>query len=84
MIDRTHAEALLYRVAVSAFGYYPDKPTAEIGYTIDEDIDWCLDAVPQIPAPHRTAMRDRIAEAITDPTRERESFSREVLALADR
>lgn len=81
MITREEAEGLILRVASSAFDHYPGKTTAEPGYTIDEDIDWCLDAVPSVSEPYRTTIRDRIAMAIADPTAQRQAFTRDVLAL---
>jgi len=81
MLDRSEAESLLYRVASAALSYYPDKPTLEPGYTIDEDIDWCLRPLSHLPAHHLQTLRARIADIITDPTAQRQAFVRDVNAL---
>ena len=35
-IDRGRAEKVLYRTAISAFMYYPDKPDNEPGYDVGD------------------------------------------------
>jgi hypothetical protein len=83
MIDRADAEATEYRVAVSAFTYYPDKPAAEPGYSIDEDIDWCVAPLRSLPPERVQALRVRIREMITDPTADRQSFIATLKNLAE-
>ncbi len=81
MLDRAEAESLLYRVASASLDYYPDKPTDEPGYTIDEDIDWCLRPLSHLPDRYLQSLHARIAEVIADPTSRRRDFVREVRAL---
>ncbi|MEV4775981.1 hypothetical protein LTA6_001875 [Microbacterium sp. LTA6] len=79
-IDRTDVEATLYRVAVSSFTYYPDKEAAEPGYTIDEDVDWCLAPLAGRPAGQRSQLRAMIRVMVTEPTANRREF---IAMLAD-
>lgn len=83
MIDRSDAEAAIYRTAVAAFSYYADKHVAEPGYTLDEDVDWCAEPLHELPADARAGLRDEIRALITDPTRDRRPFIRDVLAAAE-
>jgi hypothetical protein len=81
MLDRNTAETIIYRIAVAAFGYYPGKEQSEPGYTLDEDIDWCVEAFGDIPWPHAQRLRRSIRDAIIDPTANREQFARDVMNL---
>lgn len=74
MIDRAEAEATIYRVAVSAFTYYPDKPAAEPGYAVEEDLDWCTAPLLSLPPEQRASLRETIRELITTPTADRRAF----------
>lgn len=74
MIDRAETEATLYRVAVSAFTYYPDKPTEEPGYQVDEDVDWCSAPLRSLPSEQFEILRAMIRELIVDPTADRRAF----------
>lgn len=81
-IDRTDVEATLYRVAVSAFTYYPNKED-EPGYTLDEDVDWCFAPIAGLPARRRDELRTRIRTMITEPTANRREFIAMLAALAE-
>lgn len=81
MFDRTQADDFKHRLGIAAIGYYPSREQREPGYTIDEDIAFCLDALPDIPDLYRQRMQARIAEVITDPTAHREQFLTELFAL---
>ncbi|GAA1979130.1 hypothetical protein [Microbacterium pumilum] len=83
MIDRADAEAVIYRVAVSAFAYYPDKATKEPGYTVDEDVEWSLEPVSALDSAQTAELEDRIREAITSLACDRQGFIQYVLGLAD-
>lgn len=82
-IDRTHVEATLYRVAISAFTYYPDKEAEEPGYAIDEDLDWCLAPFAGLLAGRRNDLRTTIRMVITEPTANRREFIAVLAALAE-
>lgn len=79
MIDRAHVDDVIYRVAVSSFLYYPTKSIDEPGYTIDEDLDWCLAL---LPVARREEFRDRIRTLISDPDADRRSFVRDIRRLS--
>lgn len=82
MIDRAEAEAALYRVAVSAFTYYPGKETDEPGYRVDEDVDWCAAPLIGIPTPQLEQIRVQIRLLITDPLADRQAFIASLGGLA--
>ena len=74
MIDRAETEATLYRVAVSAFTYYRDKPDLEPGYQVDEDVDWCSEPLRSLPPEQLDPLRVMIRELITNPAADRRAF----------
>lgn len=82
MIDRADTEVTLWRVAICAFTYYPDKPTNELEYTVDEDVNWCSKPLASLPEAELTAMRASIQALITDPTADRQSFIAYLAQLA--
>lgn len=83
MIDRADTEAALYRVAICAFTYHPDKERDEPGYTIDEDITWCLQPLTALPAETLHELRETVRALITTPTADRQAFIRYLAALGD-
>ena len=82
MIDRADTETVLYRVAISAFTYYPGKEREEPGYTVEEDVIWCLAPLVTLPAV-LDAMRPRIRQLITDSTADRRGFLTTLAQLAE-
>ena len=76
MLDRSHIDAAIFRVAVAAFTYYPDKPTREPGYTLDEDLDWCIRPLRHLPEGDRRELREQIATLVTDVSADRQAFIR--------
>lgn len=82
MLDRANAESTIYRVAFAAFTYYPDKPTEEPGYTIDEDLAWCLEPLRGQPDDELAQLRDRIRQLITGEDTDRQGFIRELMDRA--
>ena len=83
MIDRADTEATLYRVAIAAFTYYPGKEHDEPGYTINEDIAWCLQPLAALPAETLHELRETVRTLITTPTADRQAFIRYLAALAE-
>lgn len=83
MIDRSDAAEVIYRVSVAAFAYYPEKSEAELGYDVDEDIEWAIEPVLALDAASLDTLRVSIRDAITNPAADRQSFIRSVKALAD-
>ncbi|WP_257524670.1 hypothetical protein [Microbacterium sp. zg.B48] len=74
MIERHRTEEALYRVAVSAFTHYPGKDAKEPGYTVDEDINWCIAPLLPLPPQQAAQMRETIRELITNPQSDRQAF----------
>jgi hypothetical protein len=74
MLDRSQCDAVIYRVAVAAFTYYADKHIAEPGYTVVEDLDWCMRPLRHMPQEDRAELRSRILELITNPAANRQAF----------
>lgn len=82
MLDRTQVDATIYRVAIAAFTYYPDKHTTEPGYTVDEDLEWCMRPLRHLPKEERDELRARILELIADPSADRQAFIGYLKSLA--
>ena len=82
MLDRTEVDATIYRVAIAAFTYYPDKHMKESGYTVDEDLEWCMRPLRHLAQEERDELRVRILELITDPSADRQAFIGHLKSLA--
>ena len=76
MLDRSQIDATIFRVAVAAFTYYPEKAAREPGYTLDEDLDWCMRPLRQLPEAYRHKLREHISLLVTDPVADRQAFIR--------
>lgn len=76
MLDRSQIDATIFRVAVAAFTYYPDKAAREPGYTLDEDLDWCMRPLRHLPDAHRAELREQVTALITEPDSDRQAFIR--------
>lgn len=76
MLDRSQVDAVIYRVAVASFTYYPTKPVTEPGYTVEEDLDWCMRPLRHLPPEEHAELRHRVLELITDPGADRQAFIR--------
>lgn len=81
MLTRSQAEAAIYRTAVAAFTYYPGKPDDEPGYTVDEDLDWCMRPLRRLPIPELRALREQIRQLVTEPGSDRQAFIRRLASL---
>lgn len=82
MLDPAEAEAALYRVAVCAFTWYPAKEADEPGWTIAEDLDWCLAPLAGLPTDALADLRATVQTLITTPTADRQAFIRHLAALS--
>ena len=80
--ERADTEATLFRLAICAFTYYPDKPTDELGYTVDEDVTWCSKPLASLPEAQLTAIRASMQALITDPAADRQAFIAYLAQLA--
>lgn len=80
LIDRSQAEAVLYRVAICALTWHPGKAAADPGYRIEEDQCWCLapleESNPGLP------IRVLVAATIVDPSRYRAELVQALSALS--
>ncbi|MGC5224206.1 hypothetical protein ACPW96_16685 [Micromonospora sp. DT81.3] len=81
MLERDVAESVLFRLAVASLGYYPEKPIEEPGYTLDEDLDWCIEPLTDLPAGYQRTLQEAMREVIIDPTTHRRAFTRDLLRL---
>lgn len=82
MLDRTQADATIYRVAIASFTHYPDKHIKEPGYTLNEDLDWCMRPLRHLPQEERDQLRTQIVELITEPTADRQAFIKHLKSLS--
>lgn len=82
MLDPAAAEAALYRVAICAFTWHPNKEADEPGWTIAEDLDWCLAPLAGLPNDQLTDLRATVQTLITTPTADRQAFIRHLAALS--
>ena len=82
MLDRSQVDATIYRVAIASFTHYPDKHIREPGYTIDEDLNWCMRPLRHLPQEERDELRAKILELITDPSADRQAFIEHLKSLA--
>ncbi len=78
MLDRSQIDATVFRVAVAAFTYYPEKAAREPGYTLEEDLDWCMRPLRHLPDAQRRELRAQIAALVTDPAADRQAFIRKL------
>lgn len=81
MLKRDVAESVLFRLAVASLGYYPEKAIEEPGYTLEEDLDWCIEPLSDIPVGYQQSLQERMREVIIDPTTHRRPFTRDLLRL---
>lgn len=82
-IDRDRAEKVLYRTAISAFMYYPDKPDIEPGYDVEEDVGWCTAPLERrLPAPDVEMFRGVIRMLITEPLADRRPLIQKLAELS--
>lgn len=82
-LDRADTETTLYRVAICAFTYYPDKPHDEAGYDVEEDVAWCAASLAALPTHQLGELRATIQTLVTDPGADRRAFIATLAELAD-
>ena len=83
MIERSTVETVLARVAVAAFQYYPSKATDELGWTVEEDVDWALAPLRSLPAGQNEEWRHRVREVLVNQAADRRAFTADLMALAE-
>lgn len=82
MLDRTQVDATIYRVAIASFNHYPDKHIKEPGYTLNEDLDWCMRPLRHLPQEERDQLRAQIVELITEQTADRQALIKHLKSLS--
>jgi hypothetical protein len=82
LLDPAVVDTVLSRVASAAFAYYPGKDVEEVGYTVDEDVDWAIAPARGLDPLVRAEWRRRIAEVISDPNADRRAFIADLKSLA--
>jgi hypothetical protein len=83
MIDRAITEAVTYRVAVAALSYYDGKEDTQPGYSLRDDVRWCLEPLKgEVSAAAETTFTWLISSTITDPTANRERLSNGLAAVS--
>ena len=81
MLDRSQIEAAIMRVAYAAFTYYPQESADAPGWTIDEDVAWCMQPLGSLSPGLRAGFADRIRLLIIDPEQNRHLFIQDLNAL---
>lgn len=80
-LDRAVAETVIYRVALSAFTYFPGKEDREPGYSLAEDVDWCLALIASADRSRARGLRAQVGHVITHPDADRQAFMLAILDL---
>lgn len=84
MIDRADTEEVLYLAAVAALTFYDGRSDDEPGYTIEEDLDACMQPLAHLAEPQRSVLRGILSATITDPTSARQALVRYLAVLGDK
>ncbi len=82
MPSREEVDDVLQRVGLAAISYYPEIHIDEPDYTVDTDVDWCLDPVTDLTDDQRAPLREAVGLAITNPTAHRYALFQILLDLA--
>ncbi|MGI9824409.1 hypothetical protein [Agromyces sp. Marseille-Q5079] len=73
---------LLGRTALAALFYLPEVTVTDGAYRIQEDVDYCLQAVDGLEAEDTERLREAITQTIADPTVNRSALLALVMELA--
>jgi hypothetical protein len=82
MPNRASVDDVLQRVGFTALMYYPEIHVDEPGYTVDGDVEWCLEPLTGLTDEQRDSLRKAAGLVITNPTAHRAAFFQEMLDLA--
>lgn len=82
MPSREEVDDVLQRVGLAAISYYPEIHIDEPDYTVDTDVDWCLEPVTDLTDEQRAALREAVGLAVTNPTAHRYALFQTLLELA--
>lgn len=81
MTTRENKDAAMQRVALLSFLYYPEVHVNEPDYSLNDDIDFCLEPLTELDTGQRDELRRLIGQAIIDPSAYREEVFAALTAL---
>lgn len=81
MPERDQVDDALQRIALAALMYYPEVHVDEPSYTVQQDVDWCIEPLSDLPEDELAELRTSIGRVITNPTAHREEVFRALLDL---
>ncbi|KQM83643.1 hypothetical protein [Agromyces sp. Leaf222] len=73
---------LLGRTALAALFYLPEVTVTDGAYRIQDDVEYCLQAVDELDPDESDHLREAITQTITDPTGYRSALLALVIELA--
>ncbi|MET0714336.1 MAG: hypothetical protein ABWY57_05435 [Mycetocola sp.] len=76
-VPQEQFDDLLTRTALAALFYYPEISVEDADYTIQKDIDYCMEPVPALWESDAERLRTAIGRVIRNPT----AYRSELLAL---
>lgn len=79
IIKRADADAVLQRVALLSFLYYPEVQLHEPDYSLSDDIEFCLEPVGKLDEAQREELHQLFGQAIINPS----EYRVEVFAVLD-
>lgn len=82
MPSREAIDDVQQRVGLAAISYYPEIHVDEPEYTVDVDVDWCVEPLTDLSADQLRAVREAVGLTITNPTAHRAALVQRLLELA--
>lgn len=82
MPSREAVDDVLQRVGLAAISYYPEIHVDDPDYTVDVDVDWCVEPLTDLTDEQLRAVREAVGLTITNPTSHRTALVQRVLDLA--
>ena len=83
MIDSELADVALQRVSLLAFLYYPEIHVDEPEYSLNEDLDFCMEPLAELGEEDRKDVRQLFGRAIIDPSAYREEVFMRLTELTE-
>ena len=77
MPSREEVDDVLQRVGLAAISYYPEIHVDEPDYTVDGDVDWCLEPVTDLTDEQRKQLRNCEAVDVAEEVAEQEPAAAE-------
>lgn len=82
MPSREAIDDVLQRVGLVSISYYPEIHVDEPGYTVDVDVDWCVEPLTDLSVEQLRVVREAVGRTIIDPTAHRTALVQALLELA--